>query len=92
MDSEAAYQFSLILTEYLSKLKHRPRHLVAFVNPHSGKGKGSSVYEKKVLPLFEEANINVKTIYTKYANHARDYISEQSLDDYDGLVSVVGDG
>ncbi|CAF3561656.1 unnamed protein product [Rotaria sp. Silwood1] len=112
MDSEAAYQFSLILTEYLSKLKHRPRHLVAFVNPHSGKGvskyrrlfftcsslnnlilgKGSSVYEKKVLPLFEEANINVKTIYTTCANHARDYISEQSLDDYDGLVSVGGDG
>ncbi|CAF1122775.1 unnamed protein product [Rotaria sp. Silwood1] len=92
MDSEAAHQFSLISTEYLSKLKHRPRHLLAFVNPHSGKGKGSSVYEKKVLPLFEEANINVKTIYTTCANHARDYISEQSLDDYDGLVSVGGDG
>jgi len=55
-------------------------------------GKGSSVYEEQVLPLFEEANINVNTIYTERANHARDYIKEQSLDDYDGLISVGGDG
>jgi ceramide kinase len=55
-------------------------------------GKGRSVYEEKVLPLFEEANINVNTIYTERANHARDYITEQSLDNYDGLISVGGDG
>jgi ceramide kinase len=41
---------------------------------------------------FEEANISVKTIYTERANHARDYINEQSLDNYDGLISVGGDG
>ncbi|CAF3751273.1 unnamed protein product [Rotaria sordida] len=92
MDFEAAHQLSVILTEYLFTLKHRPRRLLVFVNPGCGKGKGSSVYEKNVLPLFEEANINVKTIYTKHANHARDYINEQSLDNYDGLVSVGGDG
>ena len=50
------------------------------------------VYKEKVLPLFEEANIDVKTIYTERANHARDYINEQSLDNYDGLISVGGDG
>jgi ceramide kinase len=55
-------------------------------------GEGRSVYEKNVLPLFEEANINVETIYTERANHARDYIDQQSLDHYDGLVSVGGDG
>ncbi|CAF0969065.1 unnamed protein product [Rotaria sordida] len=92
MDFEAAHQLCVILTEYLFTLKHRPRRLLVFVNPGCGKGKGSSVYEKNVLPLFEEANINVKTIYTKHANHARDYINEQSLDNYDGLVSVGGDG
>jgi ceramide kinase len=50
------------------------------------------VYEEKVLPLFKEANIDVKTIYTERADQARDYINEQSLDDYDGLISVGGDG
>lgn len=44
------------------------------------------------MPLFEEANITVNTIYTERANHARDYINEQLLDDYDGLISVGGDG
>ncbi|CAF1510620.1 unnamed protein product, partial [Didymodactylos carnosus] len=54
--------------------------------------KGGSVYEEQVLPLFEEANISVNTIYTERANHARDYIHEQTLDEYDGLISVGGDG
>jgi ceramide kinase len=53
---------------------------------------GRSIYDKKVFPLFQEANINVKTIYTERANHARDYINENSLDEYDGLISVGGDG
>ena len=107
MDVEAANKLSEILTRYLSKLTHRPRHLMCFVNPQCGKGKktffskfhrrlvsgrGPSLYEENVLPLFEEANITVKTIYTKRANHARDYINEESLDDYDGLVCVGGDG
>jgi hypothetical protein len=38
MDSEAANKLCLILTQYLSKLKHRPRHLLAFVNPQCGQG------------------------------------------------------
>jgi len=55
-------------------------------------GEGDSVYNKKVLPLFEESNINVKTIYTEYANHARDYLNENCFDNYDGLICVGGDG
>ena len=107
MDVEAADKLSEILTRCLSKLTHRPRHLLCFVNPQCGKGKssffskfhrslvsgrGPSLYETDVLPLFEEANITAKTIYTERANHARDYINEESLDDYDGLVCVGGDG
>ena len=34
----------------------------------------------------------MKTIYTERANHAHDYIIEQSLDTYDGLICVGGDG
>ena len=51
---------------------------------------GRSIYDKKVFPLFQEAHINVKTIYTERANHARDYINENSFDEYDGLISVGG--
>lgn len=93
MDLEAANTLFEILTRCLSKLTHRPRHLMCFVNPQCGKGKssffsklhsslvsgrGPSLYEKKVLPLFEEAktHVTVKTIYTERANHARDCVNE----------------
>jgi ceramide kinase len=44
------------------------------------------------LPIFEEANISVDTIYTERANHAQDYVNNEMLDDYDGLICVGGDG
>ncbi len=44
------------------------------------------------MPIFEEANISVDTIYTERANHAQDYVNNEMLDDYDGLICVGGDG
>lgn len=55
-------------------------------------GKAQNLYKNKVLSLFEEANIQVKTVYTERPNHARDYVQEQSINHYDGLVCVGGDG
>jgi ceramide kinase len=42
--------------------------------------------------MFKEANITVKSIYTVRANHARDYVIKEDLNDYDGLICVGGDG
>ncbi len=39
MDTTAARQLCQISTQFLSKLKHRPRHLLVFINPQCGKGK-----------------------------------------------------
>ncbi len=50
------------------------------------------VYEKKVFPIFKEANITVNSIYTEHANQARDYVINENLNDYDGLICVGGDG
>ncbi len=44
------------------------------------------------MPIFEEANISVDTIYTERANHAQEYVNNEMLDDYDGLICVGGDG
>ncbi|CAF3737358.1 unnamed protein product [Rotaria sp. Silwood1] len=93
MDTEdIATELYTNLNLCLSTLKQRPRRLLAFVNPLSGKGRARPVYDKKVLPIFHEANISVDTIYTEFANHAREYIINEILDDYDGLVCVGGDG
>ena len=55
-------------------------------------GRAPFVYEKKVSPIFKEANITVKVIHTESANHAQDYIQNEDINDYDGLVCVGGDG
>ena len=55
-------------------------------------GRAAFVFEKKVLPIFKQANITVNSIYTERANHARDYVINEDLNDYDGLVCVGGDG
>ncbi|CAF1275573.1 unnamed protein product [Didymodactylos carnosus] len=87
-----AKTFCVYLTKCLSILKERPRHLLVFVNPLCGKGKGHSIYENRIMTLFDEAQVNVDTIYTERANHARDYILDQELTKYDGIIGVGGDG
>ncbi|CAF1097835.1 unnamed protein product, partial [Didymodactylos carnosus] len=90
--NEEADIFCMQLTKCLSMLKERPKHLLAFVNPLCGKGKGRPIYEKKIRTLFDEAQVNVDTIYTERANHARDYIRDETLKKYDGIICVGGDG
>lgn len=89
---EIAGELYMNLNRCLSTLSQRPRRLLAFVNPLSGKGRARFVYDKKVLPIFVEANIFVQTIYTERANHAREYVLNEILNDYDGLICVGGDG
>ena len=55
-------------------------------------GRARLVFEKKVLPIFNQANVSVETIYTERAGHAEQYLISESLTDYDGLVCVGGDG
>jgi ceramide kinase len=44
------------------------------------------------LPVFQLANIVVTTIQTTRANHARDFILQNDLSEYDGLICIGGDG
>lgn len=55
-------------------------------------GQARLVFERRVLPIFELANVSVKQICTESAGHAQKFIREQSLDEYDGLICVGGDG
>ncbi|CAF3532786.1 unnamed protein product [Adineta steineri] len=89
---DIANELYMNLNLCLSTLTQRPRNLLVFINPFGGKGRAPYVYEKQVLPIFKESNINVKGIYTERANHAHDYILNEDLSDYDGLICVGGDG
>ncbi|KAK7322456.1 hypothetical protein VNO77_25837 [Canavalia gladiata] len=72
----------------------RPRNLLVFVHPRSGKGKGCRTWEV-VAPIFSRAKVETKVIVTERAGQAFDVMSSitnKELNSYDGVVAVGGDG
>lgn len=72
----------------------RPKKLLVFVHPRSGKGDGRRTWEV-VDPIFRLASVNTKVIITERARHAFDVvasIANKELSSYDGVVAVGGDG
>lgn len=72
----------------------RPKNLLVFVHPLSGKGHGCKTWET-VAPIFSRAKVRTKVIVTERAGHAFDVmasITNMELNTYDGVVAVGGDG
>uniref|UniRef100_A0A8C8ZDR0 Ceramide kinase n=1 Tax=Prolemur simus TaxID=1328070 RepID=A0A8C8ZDR0_PROSS len=55
------------LRAMLETLTSRPKHLLVFINPFGGKGKGKRIYEQKVAPLFTLASITTDVIGESFA-------------------------
>uniref|UniRef100_A0A6J0VAU1 Ceramide kinase-like n=1 Tax=Pogona vitticeps TaxID=103695 RepID=A0A6J0VAU1_9SAUR len=70
----------------------RPRSLLVFINPVGGQKRAVEIYQRQVAPLFRLGGIYAQVVETCHANEARDCILHQDLSDFDGLVSVGGDG
>merc|ERR1712013_402319 len=70
----------------------RPKKLLVFINPASGKRMAQRVYRDKAEHFFNLARLDVTTILTERVNHARDYIEQEDLSSFDGIVCVGGDG
>lgn len=72
----------------------RPRSLLVFVHPKSGKGNGCRNWEA-VAPIFSRAKVETKVIVTERAGQAFDMMSSitnKELNSYDGAIAVGGDG
>ncbi|XP_075219151.1 ceramide kinase isoform X2 [Lycorma delicatula] len=80
------------LSTFISGYSQRPKRLLAFVNPFGGKKRGIKIYNNIVKPLFDIAGVEINLTITQRANHARDVLLTESLDNYDGVVCVGGDG
>ncbi|KAM4696069.1 ceramide kinase-like [Rhinophrynus dorsalis] len=92
-NSQVAHEWVNSLEEKIKQTgAQRPKRLLVFINPFGGRGKASKIYSTKVCPLFQLAGIETDVIETTRANHARDYIMENDLQKYDGVVCVGGDG
>lgn len=73
-------------------MKHRPKHLLMFVNPFGGRRRGLKIYKDVVKPLLDVAGIAVDLTITQHPNHARDVLLQDDLSAYDGVVCIGGDG
>ncbi|XP_063792592.1 ceramide kinase-like isoform X2 [Pseudophryne corroboree] len=92
-DAQVAHSWVQSIQERIHQTGHlRPRKLLVFINPYGGCGKGSQIYYTKISHLFQLAGIDSVVIETTRANHARDYLIEADLQQYDGVVCVGGDG
>ncbi|XP_016379127.1 ceramide kinase-like protein isoform X2 [Sinocyclocheilus rhinocerous] len=80
------------LKEILSGFKNRPKSLKVFVNPISHKKEAYQLYLDEVAPLFKLADIEADVTITKRKGHALSILKDCSLEDYDGVVCVGGDG
>ncbi|KAA8533896.1 hypothetical protein F0562_031413 [Nyssa sinensis] len=72
----------------------RPKNLLVFVHPMSGKRNGCGTWEA-VAPIFSHAKVKTKVTVTQRAGHAFDVmasITNRELNSYDGVVAVGGDG
>ncbi|WCJ36440.1 Ceramide kinase [Euphorbia peplus] len=72
----------------------RPKNLLVFINPKSGKASGCQTWET-VVPIFSRAEVETKVVVTERAGHAFDVmasIANKELGLYDGILAVGGDG
>ncbi|KAF5903960.1 sphingosine kinase 2, partial [Clarias magur] len=81
-----------VYTEFSKSLLPRRRRLLLLVNPYSGRGLAMQWCQTHILPMISEANISYNLIQTERQNHARELISEISLNEWDGIVIASGDG
>lgn len=72
--------------------RHRPRHILLFVNPYGGKRQAMSIYNRIAKPLFLLAAIDISLIVTQRPNQVTDIVMTNYLEQYDGIVCVGGDG
>ena len=77
-----------------SASSNRPRRLLAFVNPGSGRGRARRVWHRCAAPVFAAAGVSCDVLETERSGHAAEVIAGRGLevDGVDGVVAVGGDG
>lgn len=93
-DSQTCQMWVNRINDLLNMDAERPKNLLVFVNPKSGKGHGCKVWET-VASTFSQAKVKTKVTVTERAGQAFDIMSSitnRELTSYDGVVAVGGDG
>lgn len=71
-----------------------PKHVIVFISPKSGKGKGEHVFDKHVRPLLHFSRHTYQTYVTQRAHDCEDYVADLShpINANTVVTAVGGDG
>ncbi|KAL5016232.1 hypothetical protein ScPMuIL_005821 [Solemya velum] len=74
------------------KKSSRPKRLLIFVNPNSGKKRAMKIFNKYAAPLFQICGIQSEMIVTSRPKQPTEKLQACNLVGMDGIVTVGGDG
>lgn len=66
--------------------------MLLFINPFGGKKKGLQIYDNHVKTIFRLAGVDASVVVSQRSNQIREFIMTQSLENFDGIVCIGGDG
>lgn len=64
--------------------------ILVLVNPKSGPGRAKILFQTKVLPVLNEAEVSYDLIIAKHANYSRDFVRLKNIYQWRGIVAVGG--
>eukprot|EP00039_Didymoeca_costata_P027604 m.18786 g.18786 ORF g.18786 m.18786 type:complete len:567 (-) comp6400_c0_seq1:150-1850(-) len=69
------------------------RHVLMLINPFGGTKKALKIFDRIVQPMCEKSHVALDVVRTTHAGHALEHVRDmESLDAYDAIVTVSGDG
>ncbi|KAL3284425.1 hypothetical protein HHI36_018584 [Cryptolaemus montrouzieri] len=80
--------YSQIIDFSMSHRFKEKRKLLVLCNPKSGAGRGKTIFQEKVAPMLQEAEIPYDLHVTKYANFAREFVRTSNLYQWSGIIVV----
>nr|XP_004672361.1 sphingosine kinase 2 isoform X2 [Jaculus jaculus] len=78
--------------EITPELLPRRARLLLLVNPFGGRGMAWQRCKDYVVPIISEAGLSYNLIQTERQNHARELVQGLNLSEWEGIVTVSGDG
>ncbi|GJU18672.1 ceramide kinase isoform X1 [Tanacetum coccineum] len=94
VDKQTCQMWVNQMNTYLRMEPDRPKNLLVYVNPGSGKGNGCRTWES-VAPIFSQAKVKTKVTVTERAGQASEAMASMTnreLNSYDGVIAIGGDG
>lgn len=80
------------LEKQLGDMAQRPKKLLIFINPFGGRKNSMQIYTRYGKPLFEIAGVDVTVNVSQRKDQIRDFLINGSLEMFDSVACVGGDG